>query len=278
MFAYFYAFLFKRKTIQWGLGQIKGRNKSTIRKILDPIIEFLERTSNACLAYSSIGKLYYANIGVTSEKTFVAVNVVDTELRKHEIKRLDRAQIYTDSHSTSRFNVLFVGAMEKTKRVDILISAFSRLETKYHSAVSLTLVGDGVERKNLQTLSEKLGVKNVRFVGKTMEGVNKYFLGADVFVLPGLGGLAVSDAMVHGLPVIASIGDGCEKDLLSCGAGIIDEGLDEQSLFEHLDRIYQNPAELSKMRRDAIKTIDSKYNIENYIANIERCIDYAYTH
>ena len=42
-------------------------------------------------------------------------------------------------------------------------------------------------------------------------------------MLPGLGGLAVSDSLVHGLPVIASIADGCEKDLLGTGAGIIEE-------------------------------------------------------
>jgi hypothetical protein len=36
------------------------------------------------------------------------------------------------------------------------------------------------------------------------------FLLAEVFVLPGLGGLAIPHAMIHGVPVIARIADGTE--------------------------------------------------------------------
>ena len=41
-----------------------------------------------------------------------------------------------------------------------------------------------------------------------------YFAAADLFVLPGTGGLAVQEAMAAGLPVIVAEGDGTQDDLV----------------------------------------------------------------
>jgi glycosyltransferase involved in cell wall biosynthesis len=91
-------------------------------------------------------------------------------------------------------------------------------------------------------------------------------------VLPGLGGLAVSDALVHGLPVVASIADGCEKDLLGSGAGIIDENLSVENLVEHLSTLYHDRPKLLNMKEEAIRVVDSVYNIQTYMARIEECL------
>jgi glycosyltransferase involved in cell wall biosynthesis len=40
---------------------------------------------------------------------------------------------------------------------------------------------------------------------------------SDLFVLPGLGGLAINQAMMHGLPVVCGPADGTERDLLAGG-------------------------------------------------------------
>ncbi len=44
--------------------------------------------------------------------------------------------------------------------------------------------------------------------------LDSYFSSADLFVLPGTGGLAVQEAMSHGLPVIMGQGDGTNDDLV----------------------------------------------------------------
>ena len=41
-----------------------------------------------------------------------------------------------------------------------------------------------------------------------------HFAGADLFVLPGTGGLAVQEAMSYALPVIVAKGDGTQEDLV----------------------------------------------------------------
>ncbi len=48
---------------------------------------------------------------------------------------------------------------------------------------------------------------------------NPYFARADLFVLPGTGGLAVQQAMAHALPVIVARGDGTQDDLVRDGNG-----------------------------------------------------------
>ena len=42
--------------------------------------------------------------------------------------------------------------------------------------------------------------------------------------MPGLGGLVVSEAIAHGLPVLASTGDGSEVDWLKNGCGVVEYG------------------------------------------------------
>ena len=156
----------------------------------------------------------------------------------------------------------------------MLLEAYQRLEAKY-TDVHLTIVGDGEYLKECKDTAEGLKIKNISFPGRIVEGISNYFLGADIFVLPGLGGLAVSDALAHGVPVIASIADGCEKDLLGTGAGIIEEELSPEVLYHHLLNLYANPEVLKDMKVEALNVINSKYNISNYVQSIKNSIDFV---
>ncbi len=46
------------------------------------------------------------------------------------------------------------------------------------------------------------------------EALAPWFRKADLFVLPGTGGLALQQAMAYGLPVIAGVADGTQADLV----------------------------------------------------------------
>ena len=83
----------------------------------------------------------------------------------------------------------------------------------------LVIVGDGPERAKLESLAKEV-YPSAEFVG-TKHGaeLTPYFAEADLFVLPGTGGLAVQEAMAHGLPVIVAKGDGTQDDLVRAGNG-----------------------------------------------------------
>jgi glycosyltransferase involved in cell wall biosynthesis len=271
---YVYCRVFRKKFIWWSLGTLNKRVHSGFRKKLNIIINYLERRADAIITYSEMGRNYFISIGVKKERIFVATNVIDTDSKLREMEHLDVSGIYKAAHQNSDFNILYVGALTKTKKVDNLIIAFSKLEQKYRDKVKLTIIGDGNMRFDLEALAQQLRVKNIEFKGKMFDATSHFFLGADVFVLPGLGGLAVSEAMTYGLPVITGIGDGCEKDLIiNWKNGVVDENLNEISIYEILEKIINEPQLLAYMKEQAKKTILEFININTYIENIVNAVN-----
>lgn len=273
--AYIYSLMSGVSIIQWGLGEIRGWRKSFLRRSLDFIVEFVERKSAACVAYSSLGKEYYHRVGVPNDSIFVAVNVVDTDKVKNSIDRIGCRESYRKKHKDAEFVVLFVGALNIEKRVDLLIEAFSEFVQSTSSDAKLYIIGDGDCRFALESMVAPELENKIRFTGQVIDGVSHYFTIADIFVLPGLGGLAVSEALAHGVPVIATIGDGCEVDLLAEGAGILDDKLDVCRLKNHLDMLYNDREKLNNMSVAAKSVIQNKYNITNYITKLHEAIHWA---
>ncbi|MDB5129227.1 glycosyltransferase family 4 protein [Mucilaginibacter sp.] len=269
-----YCKLFGKKYIWWSLGKLQKRDYDVSRKKIDRIVQYMEKHSDAIVSYSTIGKQYFLAIGVPEERIFVAVNVVDTASKLAALKTIDTDAIYREFHKNHSFNVLFVGALNKEKNIEMLIKAFAKLEAK-HTDVSLNIVGGGNHSEVLKALSNKLGVKKINFTGNMIKGVENYFIGSDVFVLPGLGGLAVSEAMTYGLPVIASIGDGCEADLIDETNGLLDVDLNEDSLFNYLEKLYNDRELLQSLKQNAKRKIEEQYNVENYVKQISNAINYT---
>jgi glycosyltransferase involved in cell wall biosynthesis len=84
----------------------------------------------------------------------------------------------------------------------------------------LAIVGDGVERQRLEAQALELGLAgDVKFYGEIRDphDVCPYFLCARVLALPGAGGLALYQALAHGLPAVATSADGTERDLVADG-------------------------------------------------------------
>ena len=104
--------------------------------------------------------------------------------------------------------ILFVGRLVPVKGVSVLIDAFSRIADAYPDA-TLTIVGDGAERRKLEDMSNQLGLEErVFFTGAlNQHQVAVRMSEADLFVLPSFAeGLPVvlMEAMASGLPVIAT--------------------------------------------------------------------------
>ena len=100
-----------------------------------------------------------------------------------------------------------VGRLNKTKKLDILIYAFSSLVKKDNINVKLLLIGEGPDRKRLEGIVRKERLKDkVCFTGFIPRGdrVLKIF---DIFVLPtsyeGCSFVLV-EAMAKGLPIITT--------------------------------------------------------------------------
>lgn len=271
--AFVYAKIFQKKFIWWSLGRLRNRKFNFLRSQIQELVEFIERRSDAIITYSSVGKEYFKDLGIKEEKIFVGVNVVDTNKKLLEIHKIKKeSRIKKDENV---FNVLFVGAIIKEKKLEMLLDAFKELEDKYQNGVFLTIVGSGNHLEEVKRYTRTKDIKNIEFTGKVVEGVSKYFLQADIFVLPSLGGLAISDAMIHGVPVIGSIADGTEVDLISKDSGILDEKLDSAKLYAYLEELHLNRSKLALFKENAFKLVNEKYNYDNYLLAFDKAIQFV---
>lgn len=259
------------KIVQWGLGKLKGRTLSLPRRIMDMLFfRYIERNSDAAIAYSSIGAEYYLGLGMPKERVFVAVNTVDTEARQAMARQV--AQNGFPSPVPEQFNILFVGALTRTKNIDMLVRCFAAFAQDKIDA-RLTIVGDGEFMQELVSLAATLGISTkTEFSGHVHEGIAHYFLNATVMVLPGLGGLAVSDALCHGVPVICGIGDGAEADLVDGSNGQILDPMNIGTLQQTLERLYADRDLQASWRAAAPKVIEGTFNVHTYVAELSRCI------
>lgn len=265
---------YNRKIVQWGLGRLRGRKPSFARRLLDHLFfRSIERNSDAAIAYSSTGAEYYRDLGFPDSSIYVAVNTVDTEARQAQARRyVKEAGLPFPSPVPDQFNILFVGAITYNKGVDLLLRVFVRLANESDTA-RLTLVGDGILRSEMETLAKECGIEErIQFVGHVAKDIAPYFCDASVMVMPGLGGLAVSDALCHGVPVICGIGDGSEVDLVTGENGQILDPLTEETLFKALKTLMESPSMQKSWRDAAPKIIAEKYNIDAYVREIERCV------
>lgn len=240
----------QRPVIGWGLGSppVKGI-LATLR--WQGRLKFL-RSMDAMLAYSRRGALEYQQAGFSPEQVFVAPNAV--------AHRPARPLPERPASYTVRPVVLYVGRLQARKRVDLLIRACASMPGPLQPL--LWIVGDGPERAALQSLAQVAYPQAEFFGARHGAELTPYFTRADVFVLPGTGGLAVQEAMSYGLPVIVAEGDGTQADLVQPESGWLIPPGDLPALRSALFNALSDPAHLRQMGLAAYRIVASEANLE----------------
>ncbi len=278
LLVHLYSTLTHTPVVWWTLGELRGqRTTSRLQKAFRGLNRWLERRATAWLGYSSLALEYFQRQGYPSEAQFRAVNCVDTDRLLEKISALtnEPEQIRDRYQLHGKRVLLFVGALTGSKRLEDLIAAYAALRRK-HSDLRLMIVGDGYHRKALEEFAQREGVVDAIFVGHVIEGVAAYFQVGDIFVLPGLGGLAISEAMTHGLPVLATEADGCEIDLVEPGKnGYLLPVGDRNTLIQHLDEILITPGLLNSMKSHSQWIIRHRHNIHTYMEQVIGALQYA---
>jgi colanic acid/amylovoran biosynthesis glycosyltransferase len=112
------------------------------------------------------------------------------------------------SHDRPSQNLLYVGRLAANKGLPILLQSLASLKTS-HADISLTVVGDGPDRAELEKMTEELGlVERVKFIGyQSQAEVRQHLQQTDVFVLPSFAEgvpVVLMEAMAAGIPVVAT--------------------------------------------------------------------------
>jgi len=240
----------KRPVGGWGLGAPALHGPlAAWRKVLR---QRLLRSLDGVIAYSQRGALEYQQAGIPPERIFVAPNAAAYRPTQPPP---DRPLVFN-----SRPVMLYVGRLQARKRLDLLIQACADLPVDFQP--ELRIVGDGPARQSLEALASQFYPDTVFAGARFGDELDDYFRNADLFVLPGTGGLAVQQAMAWGLPVVVAEGDGTQDDLVRPENGwrIIPGNLED--LRGVLEQALSDPVTLRKMGLASYQIVEREVNLE----------------
>lgn len=159
--------------------------------------------------------------------------------------------------------IISVGRLVRYKRNDMLIRMFAELRKNVHDA-ELVIVGDGPERRKLESLRNSLGLDDcVRFTGFLEESrkdaqVSRSWVFATASRIEGLG-LSALEAEEMGLPVVAFGNGGLAEAVRDGYSGFVVREGDKKAFVNALYRLLGGRGRrlLKRMSANAEKHADS---------------------
>ncbi len=217
----------------------------------------------------------FGSYGVPKEKIFIIYNSPDTDLILADKAKIEGINNVLPENP---LRLLHVGRLVKWKRVDMLIDVFKKLLIQFPTA-ELVIVGTGPEEQNLKQQAIDLGIeKQVVFTGGVYEMtiLGQYFNASLVYVLAGMGGLSINDAMCFDKPIVCAVADGTEKKLVRDGYnGYIFEDGNAEDLCKKLTVLLSDPIKTRQMGLNSGQIIRDEVNIHVVIENYQKAFQYC---
>lgn len=233
-----------RPVIGWGLG-----TGSTGGALLKRHLSMFD----ALITYSSAGKQSYISAGFPEERIFTACNAAASRPERPMPERLP------DRYDGDPI-VLYVGRLQQRKRLDLLMRACAAQPESLRPR--LWIVGDGPIRAELEKAAAEFYPRTEFFGALYGDELTTRFDRADLFCLPGTGGLALQQAMASALPLIAAEADGTQADLVRPGNGITVTPGSLDELRDAIANLLADPIKLRAMGAESFRIVRDEINLE----------------
>ena len=210
----------------------------------------------------------HASYGVPAEKVFITANSPDTDAHLHTANELKDVR-------SNPFRLLHIGRLVKWKQVDLLIEAAIALRAKFPQT-ELSIVGDGPELASLK--EQASGYDFIHFHGGIYDPkeLGKITCESGIYVLAGMGGLSINEAMCFSKPVICSVADGTEKRLVREGYnGHYFESGSLNSLQNVIEKLFAQPENIAIMGKRSREIIEKEINIHTVLSNYMEAFRFA---
>ena len=223
-----------------------------------------------CVAHWQVKKAL--EMGIPEEKLECIPLGVDIDKFKPRDKEKIREEFKIDGHKV----ILFVGQLNNEKGIDYLLHAISLLIlNSKQNDIRLVIIGDGVKKEYLMSLSKKLGIQElIIFTGHISgESLAKWYSLADLFVLPSLvegRPSVINEAMASECAVIASNISGIPEQVKDGYNGFLVEPRDAKILAEKIGYFLQNEGEIVRMGKNGRKhIIDEGWTWDGYAHKVQ---------
>ena len=278
MQAVIYKFLFNRKVglVYWCYIVLPGetKEKSFIRGRIKSITR---RFFNSFVLYSSYGVSKLLEQGYKKEQIFVATNVGDV----HKFSNLFKNNTLSKSAARKKvklpdtFTALYLGALDLNKCPFMLLDLAEQAKVK-HDCFNFVLAGSGALLAELREKVKNHQLDNVFLLDRLEKNLADYLSAADVLLIPGRGGIVMSEAMSFGLPVIVHQADGTEYDLIEEGVtGFRLENGARDDFYKALKLLKSQPDRCRRMGESAHALINNSFSTENMIKQIKKAIYFS---
>lgn len=227
------------------LQTITDKSGRLYKSVLMAYYSFLLKNSTRIVFVSNGTRKNYMNVfHIPSNKTITIYYGIS--LPKYQNLPRLKSEIFR-----SAFNILSVGRFEKQKDFPLIINAVSTLLSKF--SIELYLIGAGVMKNSLVSLSKRLGVENkVHFLNWKSE-IYKQLIKADLFVFASRHetfGLTIVEAMACGIPVVSTNTKHGPSEILGRGQyGLLTPVGNQKKLAESIKKVLVDDALRKKFAR-----------------------------
>lgn len=262
----------KTRLVLWCFFSLPGLTEE--RSIFHATIKKIGRLFfNRFISYTTYGKEFLIAKGLSASNISVAVNVCDTDhfLDLDSKLLLSKESAKESIGSVGKFVVSYIGNLDEAKRPELLLE-IGRIMRKDN--IIFNIVGGGPLEISLRTRIEVEEISNVKFVGKIINELPIYYRASDVIILPGRGGIVISEAMCFGVPVIVYQADGVEYDLVINGhTGIVLNTGSAEEFAQNLRDLMKQSQHTTKIGESAKMLIKQIHNTEAMSKSIEEALN-----
>lgn len=260
--------------VHWSVGGLPGEPERSKLRLAGRTA--FRRQFDAYLTYSSFGKERLVEAGLAAERIIVAANVGDVEGMVESTRVVPPKGACREALGLpDRFTAMYVGSLDANKRPELLLDvAASCVKGRY----SFVIVGGGPLLGSVRQRIDRESLSDVSAPGVAGETLSKYYGAADVVVVPGRGGIVISEAMVHGVPVIVHQADGTEYDLVhEQRTGIIVAEGNVRAFRDALEYLRTNPRLCEEMGNSGRDNVIERWNTANMVSQVVRVAEIAYS-
>ena len=238
--------------------------RKKLYNMVDAHVNYVEQ------AYRILG-----SYGVPKEKIFITYNSPDTEKLLNARGKISQMEPILKEN---RNRIIHVGRLVKWKKADLLIKAFVKVKKKFIDA-ELIIVGTGPEEDNLKSIAGELKLlDDIKFIGGIYDDITlgRYLTASSIYVLAGMGGLSINEAMCYDKPVICSVCDGTEKHLVFDEFnGKYFEEDNEDDLAGKIIYLLSDTEKIKTMGRNSGRIIKEKININTVVEGYLKAFRYV---
>lgn len=213
--------------------------------------------------------------GIAPERIFISANSPDTDILLSTYEKVLQSPKILEPNP---HRIIHVGRLVKWKRVDLLIQSVAQL-SKTYPQIELLVAGYGPEEKALKELALKLGVpQRVKFLGGIYDPftLGQYLNESQIYILAGMGGLSINDAMCFAKPIICSVADGTEKQLVRDGEnGYYFENGNLEDLVRKISQLLSDPMKIESFGNRSLEIIQKEVNIHTVLDAYIKAFEFA---